>query len=122
MIINVLGCTDALDDDNFSASGLDEISINVIPPTLDILTDEEDIDEDNLTTNKLPADTPGYVEIECGSDSDDELLSLTLDNGPDVELQQHGGINGTACTNQDLRRQLTMTTEMTDYLNLNLNR
>lgn len=57
---------------NSLVSALDEMSCNeefvnadivIIPPEADYVTDEEDIDEDNMKTVEMPQDVPGEVEI-----------------------------------------------------------
>ncbi|KAB0803049.1 hypothetical protein PPYR_00021 [Photinus pyralis] len=76
----------ALDDvDDFDGA----VDIVVLPPAPDVLTDEEDFDDNDLTNTAIPKDVPGSVELhfiaEEGdanieaesdwSDSDDEPLA-----------------------------------------------
>ncbi|KAF2881779.1 hypothetical protein ILUMI_24394 [Ignelater luminosus] len=66
-----------------------DIDVVILPPAPDPLTDEEDVDDDNLDSTELPADIPGtlevfvrplYVKSQVGSDaeydsSDNKTLS-----------------------------------------------
>lgn len=66
-----------------------DIDVVIMPPAPDQLTDEEDVDDDNVDSTELPADIPGTLEIfvrpldvesQVGSDSeydssDNETLS-----------------------------------------------
>lgn len=76
---------------DFAAScSSNNVDIVILPPNPDPLTDEEDLDEDNLDSEDLPRDVPGNLEVfvhpfnetEIGSssdsdwdDSDNETLS-----------------------------------------------
>lgn len=66
---------------NFVDENSEEIECVIIPPEPDILTDEENIDDDDLYTFNLPQDVPGTLQVfnrneNSDSDSsDDEILA-----------------------------------------------
>ncbi|KAK4875490.1 hypothetical protein RN001_011912 [Aquatica leii] len=54
------------------------VSILLIPPEVDIQTDEEDVDDDDLLSSSIPKDVPGEVEVVYDSDEDDDTISLSI--------------------------------------------
>jgi hypothetical protein len=68
--INLESAIDDLDDDEGPAD------LVIIPPSPDYLTDNDDIDDDNIQDNVLPPDVPGGIEVFAShedSDSEDEI-------------------------------------------------
>jgi hypothetical protein len=62
-----------------------EVDVVVLPPEPDVLTDEEELDDDNIMENQLPRDVPGSIEVNFDkgfSDSDDEPLSNFVNKRP----------------------------------------
>lgn len=70
---------------------VDEMSLNIIPPAPDVITDEEEYEDDNIRCNFMPLDVPGAVEIEVTSDdnddSDDEIPIEILAHNIEKEAQ-----------------------------------
>ncbi|KAJ8928709.1 hypothetical protein NQ314_018719 [Rhamnusium bicolor] len=62
-------------DDIASSSSHNDADIVVIPPDVDVQTDEDEIDEDNCATSYLPNDVPGEIEVHY--DDDEDILPLT---------------------------------------------
>lgn len=69
-------------DEVYNNSDIVNADIVMIPPSVDYVTDEEDLDEENIRSVELPIDVPGEVEIfgnaravtfEEDFDSDDEI-------------------------------------------------
>ncbi|KAK4883197.1 hypothetical protein RN001_006516 [Aquatica leii] len=54
------------------------VSILLIPPEVDIQTDEEDVDDDDLLSSSIPKDVPGEVEVVYDSDEDDDTIPLSI--------------------------------------------
>ncbi|XP_030753599.1 piggyBac transposable element-derived protein 2-like [Sitophilus oryzae] len=68
----------------------DEADVIVLPPEPDVLTDQEEFDDDNIMESHIPNDVPGYIEVNFGntdewSDSDDEPLSIFVSKRPRAE-------------------------------------
>lgn len=58
----------------------EETDLIIIPPDLDELTDNEEIDEETLHDESIPNDVPGEVEIEVSAvEPSPTLLSQTLE-------------------------------------------
>ncbi|KAK9751433.1 hypothetical protein QE152_g5029 [Popillia japonica] len=67
-----------------------EIDVILVPPEPDILTDEEEQDDDNIMESQIPNDVPGFVEVGLGNsikwcDSDDEPLSSFANKCPRID-------------------------------------
>lgn len=54
------------------------VDIVLIPPEVDIQTDEEDFDDDNLFSSSIPKDVPGEVELVYHSDDEEDNIPLTM--------------------------------------------
>jgi len=67
------------DDDD-----IEDAYINIIPPELEELTDDEDIDEEDLFETSMPNDVPGRIELEIRRDADEYCLEDD-ENGVDNE-------------------------------------
>ncbi|KAJ8956555.1 hypothetical protein NQ318_019279 [Aromia moschata] len=63
----------ALDD--IASTSQHNVNIVLIPPEVDTLTDEEDINEDECDVRDFPNDVPGEVEVHYDSDDDNIPLS-----------------------------------------------
>lgn len=54
----------------------DEIELDILPPPLDPMTDDEEFDDnDMITTGTLPRDVPGSIEV-ANLATDEEVESL----------------------------------------------
>lgn len=69
-----MNSADAIEDD--------EITISVIPPDIDSLTDNEEYDDEQLQNGMLPFDVPGTVEMEIDVDPEDVLGQPPLPDLP----------------------------------------
>nr|CAI5833785.1 unnamed protein product [Callosobruchus analis] len=61
------------------------IDVVILPPDPDMLTDEEDIDEDNLESTELPSDVSGMLEVFMGSPGDASEDDFTEWDDSDTE-------------------------------------
>ncbi|KAJ8909335.1 hypothetical protein NQ315_013451 [Exocentrus adspersus] len=50
-----------------------EVDVIILPPEPDALTDEEEFDDENIDDNRVPVDVPGSVEVDFGSDIEEDL-------------------------------------------------
>lgn len=69
-----------------------EIPLNIIPPIPDILTDEEEFDDDDVRNDQFPKDVPGYIEVQVPSDfsdDDDVPLNVLAENIRNQALKKH---------------------------------
>lgn len=62
--------------DDIISSPHQTADIVIIPPDVDCLTDNEEIDDDNLEFSELPKDIPGQVEIYYSSDEEIPLARM----------------------------------------------
>nr|CAI5862745.1 unnamed protein product [Callosobruchus analis] len=62
-----------------------DIDVVILPPDPDMLTDQEDIDEDNLESTELPSDVPSMLEVFMGSPGDASEDDFTEWDDSDTE-------------------------------------
>ncbi|GLV46154.1 hypothetical protein CBL_02870 [Carabus blaptoides fortunei] len=66
------------------------VDIILIPPEVDVQTDEEDVDEDDLLSTSAPKDVPGEVELAHYSDEEDDNIPLSIFRDMLHRTEQHG--------------------------------
>nr|CAI5855414.1 unnamed protein product [Callosobruchus analis] len=71
--------------DFITSCSSNDIDVVILPPDPDMLTDEEDIDEDNLESAELPSDVPGMLEVFMGCPGDASEDDFTEWDDSDTE-------------------------------------
>ena len=102
---NYFGLEEAICD-IISQDNENDVTYDVVmlPPDLDVLTDEEEDGDDELYENKLPRDVPGNIEVVTfgptvedvwSSDDDEPLQTIALSTSRNVQKKRR--IEASAC-------------------------